>query len=103
MTLEFNCWSCGAPMSAEKIGMYECSHCGSETVLTIPNQPLHFAAMNRSKTKTKQQTEADTINTVLDMCAESLDPELMGHVCDAVVDLCDARHIDQVLIRPWAK
>lgn len=33
MTLEFNCWSCGAPMSAEKIGMYECSHCGAENAV----------------------------------------------------------------------
>jgi hypothetical protein len=55
-----------------------------------------------SKTTKQQLAEADIINAFLDMCAESLDPEMMGHVCDAVVDLCDARHIDQGFIRPWA-
>lgn len=54
------------------------------------------------KSNDKQQAEAKTINAMLDMCAESLDPEMMGAVCDAVVDLCDARHIGKGLIHPWA-
>lgn len=33
MTLEFNCWSCNAPMSAEKIGKHRCALCGAENVV----------------------------------------------------------------------
>lgn len=66
----------------------------------------HIAAEKRSehmgKSVNKQQAEVDIINAFLDLCAASLDPVMMGAMCDAVMDLCDARHIGKSYIRTWA-
>ena len=66
----------------------------------------HIAAEKRSehmgKSVNKQQAEVDIINAFLDLCAASLAPEMMDAMCDAVMDLCDARHVDKSLIHPWA-
>lgn len=49
-----------------------------------------------------KQAEVDIINAFLDLCAASLAPEMMDAMCDAVMDLCDARHIGKSYIRTWA-